>query len=161
LISISSVSSFDASGATAFANAPGGNQRKPSASGASCGPGVGLGLGALKQGAHGFAFVRNDRRDINHRFDLRIVRPGGGNHGSGVGVGDQKYRPVHLPQQSLQRRDILAQAGERNLRGPDTEAQLAQGTGDIVPTGRVGPGGMHEYGGQVLIFCGCQFCFLL
>jgi hypothetical protein len=58
-------------------------------------------------------------------------------------VGDQKHRPVHLPQQSLQRRDIFAQAGERNLRGPDTEAQLAQGSGDLVPTGRVGPGGMH------------------
>ena len=53
---------------------------------------------------------------------------------------------------SFPRSDILAQACERNLRGPDTEAELSQGCGDLVPTGCIGPSGVHEYGGEVLIF---------
>jgi hypothetical protein len=75
-------------------------------------------------------------------------------------VGGQQYRPLDLSQQPLQRRYIIAQARERNLRGPDTDAQLLEGCGDLIPTGRIGPGGVHKYGGEVLIFCSHQFDFL-
>jgi hypothetical protein len=65
---------FDAPGATAFANAPGGT-RESHPRRERVAAGCWAGARALKQGAHGFAFVRNDRRDINQRFDLGIVRP--------------------------------------------------------------------------------------
>src|SRR5713226_1950645 len=129
---ISVVSSVDASGRDGIAKGVGGDPKQSIV--------VRLKLWRLRMGSYAaenladrLASVQHNRSDIDQRLHLRIAGGRSGNDRAAIGVTHEHYRSVLAAQHTAQRRHVVTQGRQWELRRDDLETPPLQFGSYFVP----------------------------